>query len=85
MGLSVAHPDGGFAGKYSIHIPVHQLAIGEDFELDLPIRKCRDKSNPDDSPIGSELTDWWVVAKASAAKFEITSVELTDAPEKDKP
>lgn len=84
IGLSVGHPDGGFAGKYSTHIPVSQLADGEDFELELPISKFRDETNPDGSPIGSELTGWWFVAEASAAKFEITGVELTDISERGK-
>ncbi|TWU38533.1 FecR family protein [Novipirellula artificiosorum] len=85
IGLSVGHPDGGFAGKYSTLIPVSQLAGGEDFELGLPISKFRNETNSDSSLIGSELTGLWFVAEASAAKFEITGVELTDTPEKDKP
>lgn len=78
IGLSVVHPDGGFAGKYSTHIPVSQLADGEEFELELPISEFRDKTNQDSSLIGSELTDLWFVAEASPAKFEITNVEFTD-------
>lgn len=86
IGLSVGHPDGGFAGKYSTVIPAGQLAGGEDFELELPISKFGNlETDSDSSLIDLELTGLWLVAEASAAKFEITSVELTATPEKDKP
>lgn len=84
IGLSVAHPDGGFAGKYSTHIPVGQLANGESFVLELPISEFRDETIQDSSSIGNELTDLWLVAEGSLAKFEITSVELTDISERGK-
>ncbi|GAB5405236.1 MAG: hypothetical protein Aurels2KO_34670 [Aureliella sp.] len=85
IGLSVGDPNGGFAGKYSTHIPVSELAGGDAFEFELPVNKLRNETKADRSPVGSELTDLWFVAEASAAKFEITSVEVTDALEKDKP
>ncbi|MCR9292433.1 MAG: FecR domain-containing protein [bacterium] len=85
IGLSVGYPDGGFAGKYSTLIPSSKLAGGVEFELEIPLSRFHNKKNPDRSPIGCELTDWWCVAEASAARFEITSVELTDAPVTEKP
>ena len=85
IGLSVGHPDGGFAGKYSTHVPVSQLADGEEYELELPISEFRDETNQDRSLIGSELTDLWFVAEASPAKFEITGVEFTDTSGRGKP
>ena len=81
IGLSVVHPNGGFAGKYRTHIPVGQLANGEAFEVELPISEFRDETIQDSSLIGNELTDLWLVAEGSLAKFEIISVELTDISE----
>ena len=85
IGLSVGHRDGGFAGKFRTQIPASQTADGEEFEFDIPIDRFQDETNPDSSPIGGELIDWWCVTEASSAKFEIIDVELTDASEKDQP
>ena len=85
IGLNVEFPDGGFAGKYSTTIPASQFAVGEEFEMELPLNKFRDDRKTDVSPVGLELTDWWLVAESSSGKFEITSVELANAPLRDKP
>ena len=86
IGLTVHHRDGGFAGKYSTRVSTEERTDGDGSEeIEIPISRFRDEMNPAGSPLDKELVDWWCVAEASSAKFEITSVELTDTPVQDKP
>ncbi|MEE2639491.1 MAG: FecR family protein [Planctomycetota bacterium] len=78
FGLSVAHPGGGFAGKYRSKPWGQELAIGEEFEKILPVHSFHDEKSPGKPATGFELTDWWCLSRDSAAKFEISSVELLD-------
>ncbi|MDG1873493.1 MAG: FecR family protein [Mariniblastus sp.] len=86
FGLSVGHPEGGFAGKYSTRVSAEELsALNKDEAIEIPISKFLDAMDPTGSPIGSELVDWWCIADSSSAKFEITDIEITDTPPEDKP
>ena len=86
VGLSAYRHDGGFAGKYSARVETEEFTGADnEFEIDLPLSCFRDENNPAGSPVGNELVDWWCVTETSSAKVEITSVELTDTPEQDKP
>ena len=79
VGLSVFHPQGGFAGKHSTRVSAEEASNADgELMIDLPITRFRDAANSAGSPLGNELVDLWCVAESSAAKFEITSVEVMD-------
>ncbi len=82
IGITVRHPDGGFAGKYSTRLSPDELSNDDrPVELVLPISRFVDEKNPTGSPLGKELTDWWCVSEASSSKIGISSVEVMDRTE----
>lgn len=79
FGISTRTSDGGFAGKFSVAVADGDLYNnGNEFEIELPLSRFHAGSAAADSPIGTELCDWWCLTHAMSAKLEISSVELVD-------
>lgn len=80
IGIGVNEPSGGFAGKFTTEVRADQISGQKEFTLQIPISSFHDKARPDRSPVGFELSNLWCLVKRSTAKFQITRVELHDAP-----
>ena len=78
IGITVRHPEGGFAGKYVVtRGPETFPPNGGFFDLNLPVGEF----TPDDasfpkSPIDMEVRDWWCSTVNADAGLSIVRVEL---------
>jgi len=79
VGITTNEPHGGFAGKYSVSVPLDALPGDDDtFEIELPLGMFRKDTSLVDSPVGKELGGWWCVSNSRFAKLEIISIELVE-------
>ncbi|MDE0934548.1 MAG: FecR family protein [Mariniblastus sp.] len=86
VGVTLQHPNGGFAGRFQIRLSGKSLPINEKFELDLDVQNFTlDPSLREiqhklaDSPLGLIVTDIWCHTLWEPAGLEIEGVELYEA------
>ena len=78
FGLTTKHINGGLAGKYVSGLYPNRAGMSEqDFDIEISIDKFKsDGADAPESPVGTELVEWWCFSKDHNADLSITSVEL---------